>query len=269
MRSVFMSLQGKETRAAPSLRGPTVTAAVVALLGTGLAGLGYFASGTTFNVNEFLGPGLFWCAALFFLFSVPLRSAASAFSRAIRTSIGAGVFVFYLLVHLLLYGFLFDAVLASVFGKGSFVTGPSFLVATNLFTPPSFTSLVFDIAYNPVIVVTAPPVFSTALTFYGVSVALTIDVLVVASIRSTMELSAIRKATGKARSFVILPALGVVLGATCCLSVAGLVSLASPTAALLDSTPYIYYSTYFLFPCLAVVILYLNLRAMNRIAAAA
>jgi len=176
-----------------------------------------------------------------------------------------GVFVLYLAIHLLLYGFVLDAALASVYGLGSFSTGSSFLLTTNLFTPPSFTSLVFDVAYNPIIAVTAPPFFSAALTFYSVAVALIIAVLVVASIGKTRELSAIRKATGKARTFVILPALGIVLGATCCLSVAGLVSLASPTASLLNSTPSIYYTTYFLFPCLAMVILYLNLRSIERV----
>ena len=248
-----------------SRRGAALSALGLAFLGLALVGLGYALGEVPLNPDELVGPALFWCAAVFFLLAVPFREAAGIFSKYVRTPIGMVAFVLYMAIHLLLYGFLFDVVLASIYGVGSFASSAGFFLTTNLFTPLSLVSLLFDIAYNPIIVLTAPPVFSTALSFYSISAALVIAVLVVANIGRTRELGQIRTATGRARAFVVLPALGVVLGASCCLSVAGLVSLASPAAAVLTSSPWIYYVTYFLFPCVAVVILYLNLRSMGRL----
>jgi hypothetical protein len=248
-------------------RGPAVSAIIVALIGVGLSLLGYALGQVTFNPDEVVGPLVFWCGLIFLVLAVLFREATLTFARYVRRSFGLGIFVFYVAIHLLLYGFVLDAVLASVYGAGPYASGAGFFVTTNLFTPISLASMVFDLAYNPVIVVTAPPIFSAALTFYSIALALIIGVLVVANVGKTKELGEAQMATSKARTFVILPALGVVLGASCCLSVAGLVSLASPTATFLASSPWIYYTTYFLFPCIAVAILYLNLRSIGRMSA--
>jgi hypothetical protein len=252
-----------ERVAGPGRRGPALSALAVACLGTVLVGLGYSLGDVPFNIDELVGPAVFWVAAVFFTFAVPLRGAARIFSKAIRTPFGSAVFVLYVATHLLLYGFVFEAVSAAFYGVGSFATEAGLFVTTNLFSPPSVAGLTFDIAYNPIIVVGFPPVFSSALSFYSISVALVIAVLVVANVGRTNELREVRTAMGKARAFVVLPALGIVLGASCCLSVAGLVTLASPGASVLSSSPWIYYVTYFLFPCVAIALLYLNLRAMG------
>jgi hypothetical protein len=244
-----------------------LSAAFLACVGAALAYLGYTLGAVALNVDELVGPALFWCAVVFFLLAVPLREAAHAFSRYVRTSVGIAVFALYMAIHLLLYGFLFDAVLASFYGVSYFAAAAGFFVTTNLFSPPSLVSTAFDIAYNPVVVITAPPVFSAALSFYSIAAALVIAVLVVANIGKTKELGELRTARGKTRVFVVLPAIGVVLGASCCLSVAGLISLVSPGASLLTSSPWIYYVTYFLFPCVAAVVLYLNLRSIGKVSA--
>lgn len=250
----------------PKSKGPTISAVFLALSGVALAYLGYGLRDVTLNVDELLGPGVFWCAAVFFLLAVPFREATLTFSKYVRTSLGMGVFALYMAIHLLLYGFLFDAILASIYGASYFAASAGFFVTTNLFSPASLVSTIFDIAYNPVIVMTAPPVFSAALSFYSIAAALVIAVLVVANVGRTKELGKLRTAKGKARAFVALPAIGIVLGASCCLSVAGLITLAAPAASILAST-WIYYVTYFLFPCIAVVVLYLNLRSIRGISA--
>jgi hypothetical protein len=255
-------MDGKRVEAT-SARGPALSALAIACLGTALVGLGYSLGEVPLNVDELVGPAVFWVGAVFFLLAVPFREASRIFSRAVRTSFGAGVFVLYIAIHLLLYGFLFQAILATIYGANSFATGAGLFVTTNLFSPPSPVSVAFDIAYNPVIVLGVPPIFSTALSFYSISVALVIAVLVVGNIGRTRELSELRTSGSKARTFVVLPVVGIVFGASCCLSVAGLISLASPATAILTSSPWIYYVTYFLFPCIALVVLYLNLRAMR------
>ncbi len=98
------------------------------------------------------------------------------------------VFVLYMAIHLLLYGFLFEVILTSVYGVGAFAVVPGLFVYTNVFLPPSLLGTIFDISYNPSIVITVPPVFSTALSFYSISVALVIAVLVLANVGKTKEL---------------------------------------------------------------------------------
>jgi hypothetical protein len=44
-------------------------------------------------------------------------------------------------------------------------------VYTDVFYPPSLTSVPWDLSYNPSILTTNPPVFSAALSFYSVAVA--------------------------------------------------------------------------------------------------
>lgn len=234
-------------------------------LGIALSYLGYVWGDISPNPNELLGSILFWSAIVYLLLAFPLGDATRSFSLYVRRPFVMSVFVCYLAIHLLLYGFLLEGILASIYGRNFFAVLPAFLITTNVFAPPSLSSAIFDLAYNPSIVVTVPPVFSAALSFYSISVALVIALLVVASIGKTMEIGKLCTRARRARSFVVLPALGIVFGASCCLSVAGLISLVVPSAALLTSVIWAYYFTYFFFPAVAVVLLYLNLRSIEKI----
>lgn len=240
---------------------------VFLVLGVVLSYFGYVWGSVSLNPNELLGCVLFWYAVVSLLLTFPLREATRSFFQYISRPFGAGVFTGYLATHLILYGFLLEAILTSVYGRGASAVSPVFFVTTNVFFPPSLSSALFDVAYNPSIIMTVPPVFSAALSLYSISVALVIDVLIVASIGKTRELGELCTKGRKAKSFVALPALGIVFGASCCLSVAGLISLASPSASLLISTVWVYYVAYFFFPTIAVLLLYLNLRSIEKISA--
>ena len=234
-------------------------------LGITLSYFGYLWGEVSPNPAELLGSVLFWIGVVYLLVTFPLRKALRGLSHYLRSPLGASIFIGYVTVHLVLYGFLLEAILASTFGSAYFAVSPAFFVSTNLFSPPSFVNAMLDLAYNPSIVVAMPPIFSAALTCYAISVALLIAALIVVSVGKTREISGLCTTGGKARSFVLLPTLGVVLGASCCLSVAGLVSLIVPSAANLISILWVYFSIYFLLPSLAVLLLYLNLRAIERI----
>ena len=244
---------------------PVVSALALACLGLALSYFGYVLGPVSINVNELVGTGVFWCAVVFLLLTIPLRKGMVAASKYIRTSFGKAVFAFYFVFHLLLYGFLFEAVLAAAYGVHPFVTAAGLYVSTNVFVPPSVESTIFDIAYNPTITLVVPPVFSMVLSFYGLSAAVIISTLVLANIGRVRELSKVCTTERKARTFVILPAIGLVFGASCCLSVAALVSLFPPAAAILTSSAWVYYGTYFFFPAIAAVLLYLNLRSIENI----
>ena len=245
-----------------------VQGVVLLVLGFLLSSFGYVLGDISFNPFELLGAALFWFAVVYLLLALPFREASRSFAHHARGWFGSLVFVCYLAIHLVLYGFILEAILSTVYGSAELAVTPSFLIATNVFSPPSILSTLFDLAYNPSIVVTIPPIFSAALSFYSISVAIVIAVLVVASIRKTAEIGELCTRSRRARSFVLFPALGIVFGASCCLSVAGLVSLAIPSATLLTSVLWVYYATFFLFPAVAMVLLYLNLRSIDKLSAA-
>ena len=264
-QDVSNGVLGVQLDARPRRTAPALVGLILSGLGFVLSYFGYIWEGVSPNPNELLGSFLFWYGVAYLLLTFPFRDATRGFLSYVRKPFGGGVFSGYLAIHLILYGFLLEAILTTVYGSRALAVVPAFLVSTNVFSPPSLLSTIFDLAYNPSIVVTVPPVFSAALSFYGVSVAAVIAVLVVASIGRTREIGELCSKAKRARSFVALPALGIVFGASCCLSVAGLVSLAVPSASLLTSVIWIYYVTYFLFPCVAVVLLYLNFRSIERI----
>lgn len=246
-----------------------LSGAVVAVSGIILAYFGYLWGFASPNPVEVLGPGIFFGALLFVLFALPLRDAARSFVRSVRTRLGAGVFAGYLAIHLTLYGFLLEEILTLSYGS-SLLAVPSagLYVYTDVFYPPSLSSALFDLSYNPSIIVTTPPVFSAALSFYSIAIALVIAVLVVANVAETRSVGKLCSARKKARSYVLVPVLGVVLGASCCLSVAGLVSLYTLPLALaadVSGSMLVYYLTYYFLPAFAAVILYLNLLSIRKI----
>jgi hypothetical protein len=219
---------------------------------------------TSLNPSALMGAILFWYAILFLLLAFPLREAASIFYRQVRTFFGAGVFSIYLTIHLLLYGFLLEAILASVFGQPAFSLSPRIYVNVNVFMPPSLLNMLLGLAYNPSITAVLTPAIGATLSLYGIAVALLIGLLLVANIGRTRELGELCTRGEKAGSFIILPTIGIVLGASCCLSVPFLITLAEPSAALLASAIWIYYATYFFFPAFTGTILYINLYAVGR-----
>ncbi len=246
-----------------------LAAAVVSLACTGVAFAyaGYSVGISALNPDELVGAGLFWAAVTFLALAFPLRAAVRTFIRYVTTPAGGAIFVAYITVHLLLYGFLLEGILAGIYGTNVFAVPAGFFVSTNLFLPVSLANVLFDVAFNPSIVMTIPPLFSAALSFYSMSAALLIGVLVVANVGKVKELGRLSTAGGRARAFVLLPAAGVVFGASCCLSVAGVLSLLSPTASVVFSNLWLYYGTYFLLPVVAMALLYVNLVSVAKIAA--
>lgn len=219
------------------------------------------------NPAELLAPALFWYAVSFLLLVYPLREAWHIFLRHVRTAFGAAVFALYLALHVVLYGFMLESILVSFFDRPFASAAASVFVTTSVFAPTSLPNAVLALWFNPWVTVTVPPVFNDALSLYSLDVAVIIAVLIVANVGKTRELGSLCSAQLKSRSLVIFPALGIALGASCCLSVPILLTVAAPSALVLSSTLWLYDATYFLFPPFAVVLLYLNLRSVEGMAA--
>ncbi len=229
----------------------------------------YFAyvwGSVTVNPADVLAPFLFWYGIAFLLLAYPLRSAALDFSRYVKTALGAGVFTFYMIVHVLLYGFLLEGLLGTL-GRVLTSSSVTFTVSTTVFAPPSPLNALLALWYNPWITLTVPPSFETDLSLYSLIIAAVIDVLIVANIGKTRELGKECSVGTRSRSMIAVPALGIAFGASCCLSAPLLFTIVVPSAAALSSLAWAYDVTYFLFPPFAILILYLNLTSVDKIRA--
>ncbi len=205
---------------------------------------------------------IFWVGLVSILLAFPLRAVFLDFTRSLKTVLGPVIFAGYLATHLILYGFVLEGIVTAIQGPQLLgVSTSSLYVYTDTFVPPSLFSALSDLSYNPAIIFTYPPEFSAALSFYSISMAVVIAILVVANVGKTRELGKICSASKRAKSFVLVPMMGIILGSSCCLSVAGLVSFYLLPVALADalaSNLLLYYFTYFVLPAFAVAILYLN-----------
>ncbi len=237
---------------------------IFAVLGATLSYLGNVPSSAPFNTEELIGPALFWYAIAMLLLAFPFHEAATTCYRGLRTRLGAAVFWPYLLVHLMVYGFLVEVILGSMYGFTSALS-PSITVSTDAFMPASFISTLLDLVYNPSVAFTLPPVLSGELTFYAISIAVLVDVLLLANVLDTVELGRLCTLGRKARTYFLLPLVGLVLGASCCLSVPALISIAAPSATNNALFIWTYSATYYFFPPFAIVVLYLNLFSIDRI----
>jgi hypothetical protein len=181
--------------------------------------------------------------------------------------LGACAFALYLALHIILYGFMLESILVSFFSRPFVSASIGAYITTSVFAPPSITNAILALWFNPWVTLTIPPVFNDALSFYSIDIAVVIAILIVANVGRTRELGNACSARFKSRSMAFFPALGIALGASCCLSVPILITVAAPSAVALSSTLWAYDLTYFFFPPFAVVLLYLNLRSVEKIAA--
>ncbi|MEM3267496.1 MAG: hypothetical protein QXR69_02275, partial [Conexivisphaerales archaeon] len=166
--------------------------------------------------------------------------------------------------HILLYGFILEAILVSIYGSVTF-SSPTLFISSNLLYPISLANAVLGLAYNPNITLSIPPYFGAALTSFSFFMAIIIDMLILANVMKMGQIGNTCSIHKRARSYVAMPLIGIIAGASCCMSLPVLISIAVPAAATLTKSIWVYYMTYFLFPPLAVVVLKLNLDSSIKI----
>lgn len=208
----------------------------------------------------------FWFSVVGFVFLFPLRSVASLFSKYIRSIRGALLFGSYMSLHLVLYGLILEEIVAYTFKIPSLVNQFSVNVASVPLFPVTLTSILVGFGFNPSVDLFIPPFFVLAVSFYTISLSVIIAVLVLTNIMKVVDIGKMCGIALKSRTLVVLPALGVIGGAACCLSLPILISLAAPTAAIISSNPIIWYSAYFVFPSATAVGLKYNMDSTIRIA---
>ncbi len=208
----------------------------------------------------------FWFSLAGLVFLYPLSKVVALFDKYVRKPKGALIFVSYLSVHLFLYGLLLEGLIAYSFKVPSVVNQFTASLASIPLYPVSLGSILAGFGFNPSLDIYIPPVFVLALSFYTITLSLIIAVLVLTSIMKVLEIGKMCGIALKSRTLVALPALGVIGGAACCLSLPILISLTVPTTALITNNAVVWYAAYFAFPSVTAVGLKYNMDSTMRIA---
>lgn len=220
--------------------------------------------GSVFDGFEALASFIFWIAVLALLVTYPLRRVLGLFSNYMKRPRGAIAFVTYISVHLLLYGLILEGIIIYTYKFPSLVSQTSIIPSSVLIYPVSAASMLEDLAFNPSLNFAIPPGYSLSLSLYSFVIALVIAILVVTNVMRVAEVSS--SCPGRKRSVTLfgLPLIGVLGGATCCLSLPFLIYLLAPITAVVSNSIGAYYVAYIGFPFLTAIALKYNLESINR-----
>jgi hypothetical protein len=221
------------------------------------------------NYPQVAGSLFFWAGAFILVTTFLLGSAPRLAFRYAKTPGGLLVGGAYLAFHVLLYGFILEGILVTLYGSPPFATSPLVFFSTNLYDPASLANAVLGITFSPSITVLIPPFYEASLSLFSIFAALVIDILILANVGEVARLGSFKAAAVKARAYMVMPLTGIALGASCCMSIPILLSIADPALTFLSSLEWVYYLTYYAFPALAAVVLKLNLDLATRTVARA
>ena len=238
-------------------------------LGISISMTAYHFPQLALNYLQALGSLLFWSGGLLLVVPLTLGSAAKQALDFTRTGKGVAIGGFYLVVHLILYGFILEAIFVQLYGAPPFVSSPFIFVSSTLLYPASIANTVIGMAFNPSLTILVPPIFDVSLSLFSIFVAVIIDILILANVGAVRRIGSSRAITVRARAYLVMPLTGIFLGASCCMSLPVLLSVTNPSLTALSSLAWVYYLTYFGLPVLAAVVLKLNLDLAARTASAA
>lgn len=209
---------------------------------------------------------LFWVLLTVFTFGVVLRDVSISFIRTIRTRLWAQLlFPAYLAVHLVIYGVVLEKIIVLAYGAPPLSLGPrAYLVFNYYFTPHTLFNALIQITQNPGIVLVLPPFYGVTLGPFAIFSAFLIGVLVTVHTDRLLRISGkLRKAGGS----VVYPAVGIVGGASCCISLPDLAASISPFATVAFTTPLwtnVLYALYYVLPISVIVAFVATLMPRSR-----
>ncbi|PSN85197.1 hypothetical protein B9Q02_07300 [Candidatus Marsarchaeota G1 archaeon BE_D] len=219
----------------------------------------YFANGETLFFLATIGSVGFWFSFLLLSMVSFLRRAFAFSLNALRSKgYALALLIGYFVIHVFVYGLLLERLLVSIFGSVQTYSGglEAYFSANFNITPKDVLSEIYALTLNPSFVVFIPPLYGLALGPFAFYSALAIDFLVLSNIAVILR-------STKTYKVIAFPVIGVVGGASCCLSVPELiVTLSSIGSQLVLLTPLetiVLNTLYYVLPISVMVALKLNL----------
>jgi hypothetical protein len=219
-----------------------------------------------FNFYETIASFMFWFSAVSLALFFPLGGVTTLFIRYFRTFRAKLLFGSYISVHLVLYGFLLELMLDKIYKFPQIAFQPTLYFSSTVLYPVSLSSIITSFGFYPSVSILIPPSFDLALSLFSFSLALIIAILIVTNAMQVIDLGYVYAHAQKAQAFVLLPTLGVIAGASCCLSFPALISIAAPNIASFSNSATIFFVAYFAFPITTAIGLKYNLDSIRRMA---
>lgn len=184
-----------------------------------------------------LAAAVFWASLVALVLAYPLRGALAVAAEGLKKRRYLSfVIPAYFSFHMFVYGILLERLLVGVFGVGE--AAPNgfdvFFSLTYVYHPANAWNALLTLTVQPSIVVLAPPYYSLALGPFAMAMGVVITVLVAAGLHVLGELVGGPKRIAES---IAIPALGVVGGGSCCLSIPVLLEYFSPALQAAALTP--------------------------------
>lgn len=232
--------------------------------------LSYLYENISFGLNPYsaLSSILFWISIVVLLVEFPLRQVSKLFERYVKSSRGLVIFILYMSLHLLVYGFILETIVTTMYpALVGFNVQPALSISATPLFPFSIQSVLGNFFLSPSIVIDVPPFLSASLSLYSIAMAVIIGILVETNIMKALEMKRSCSLGKRSTALVAVPLIGVIGGASCCLSLPIFISLiALPVSALASPSVVLgYYIAYFLFPPATAFALKLNMDSINKI----
>ncbi|MEM0034455.1 MAG: hypothetical protein QXP09_14055, partial [Saccharolobus sp.] len=181
-----------------------------------------------FPLNQLVPISIFWI----FLAYLLLRAAFSGeleIIRDYRSNAKWGILSSYMMVHYLLYSIAIENLLAYIYKPVilNFQTSPSIALFTNPFSSsPNLVGLGLSLVFNPTLTFFIPPNLIADLSLYSIVLGLIISILVTSSLSIIFSINKKLKLAG------LIPLIGIIAGASCCVSIPVLLAESLETANL-------------------------------------
>lgn len=205
---------------------------------------------------------VFWLLLFLLVFAVLLKDETLSFYRIVRKKLWARIlYPSYLAVHLVIYGVVLERITLLSSGAPPINFGAqAFTVLDYYYSPHTILQSLIQMTQNPGIVMIFPPFYGISLGPFAIFSAMLIGMLVVVHTDRLSRLSGrLRRAGGS----IVYPAIGIVGGATCCISLPDIAVSATPFAVAVFSTPLwsgLLYVLYYLLPISVIAVFAITIR---------
>ncbi|MEM3670232.1 MAG: hypothetical protein QW767_00580 [Thermoprotei archaeon] len=237
-------------------------------LGFGFYWFAYFQLEAGQPANGFLAAYstlVFWVGVMSVLAWTWLREPIATFIRPKTRRRAIAAFSSYLPVHLVVYGLLLERVLAGLFGYPGGIHSYELYVTYSPVYPVNVLNAFLGLVVTPSVSLVLPPTYGLDLAAYSFAMALIIAVLVAGNVAALKTVGSSCSTKRSSLTYLGLPVLGVVTGASCCLSVPILLDIAVPAAGSLLLTTPVAYLAYLVFPSATALALKQNFNLLTRI----
>ena len=176
-------------------------------------------------IPNILAPIIFWVLAFLIILLYPLKQVFHYVVKNFNKKEVKISSIVYFPIHLILFSLAIEKLLSAIFIPPTVIYSSQIGLA---YAPFSVIGLgfIFNLLFNPGVLVLLPPYYYLSITPFSIFVALTITFLVSANIGKIFEfLKSFRMISG-------IIALGLIGGTTCCLSLPTLIAFYTPLSAI-------------------------------------